>query len=339
MRCYFSAQYFNSVLKGKGMKNLQRKVPELNHIDLIKGTNLEKQRFIDNFYNGLVEYGFIVLNPCEFSFDLIAQAYSKYKEFFALPLATKMHYFGNNGGQRGYVPRLVEHAKNSKHPDLKEFWHIGRELADDSVYKGSFDYPENLWPDAQVPGFKQVGLAVFKQLDQVATSLFHSLAQSLNVADSYFKDMTHEGNSILRTIHYPPLKEFTETDSIRAGAHEDINLITLLVGATDGGLELLDRDGQWLSVPSLPSQIVVDSGDMLSRITNEVIPATTHRVVNPDHSTKERYSMPFFCHPHANAELNCIASCIGSGKKYPDILAKEFLMQRLIEIGVLKVQG
>lgn len=316
-----------------------RKVPELNHIDLIKGTNLEKQRFVDDFYNGLVEYGFVILNPYNFSFDLIDTAYAKYKEFFSLPLATKMKYFGDNGGQRGYVPRLVEHAKNSKHPDLKEFWHVGRELPAESPYIKSPHYPDNIWPCGEVPNFKQVGLDMYNQLDAVATSIFHSLSESLNVEQSYFENMTKEGNSILRTIHYPPLKEFTEQDSIRAGAHEDINLITLLVGATDGGLELLDRDGEWLSVPSLPNQIVIDSGDMLSRITNEVIPATTHRVINPDHSTKERYSMPFFCHPHANAELKCIESCIGSGKKYEDILAKDFLIQRLIEIGVLKVQG
>ena len=321
------------------MKKSNRKVPELNQIDLIKGTNLEKQRFIDDFYNGLIEYGFIVLNPYDFSFNNIDLAYNKFKDFFALPLQDKLNYFCDNGGQRGYVPRLVEHAKNSKHPDLKEFWHIGRELSMSSPYYKSKEYPDNVWPDSKVPGFKDIGLSVYNQLDSVATSLFHSLAHSLNVPQSYFEDMTKDGNSILRTIHYPPLKEFTEKDSIRAGAHEDINLITLLVGATDGGLELLDRDGQWLAVPSLPSQIVVDSGDMLSRITNEVIPATTHRVVNPDHSTKERYSMPFFCHPHANAQLNCIDSCIGSGKKYENILAKDFLIQRLIEIGVLKVQG
>lgn len=321
------------------MNDTIRKVPELNHIDLIKGTNLEKQRFIDDFYNGLVDYGFVVLNPYDFSFDLIDKSYDKFKEFFALPLATKMKYFGDNGGQRGYVPRLVEHAKNSKHPDLKEFWHVGREIPEDSPYIASPHYPENIWPDKEIPHFKQVALDMYHQLDAVATSIFHSLSESLNVEKSYFENMTKEGNSILRTIHYPPLKEFTEQDSIRAGAHEDINLITLLVGATDGGLELLDRDGNWLSVPSLPNQIVIDSGDMLSRITNEVIPATTHRVINPDHSTKERYSMPFFCHPHANAELKCIESCIGSGKKYEDILAKDFLIQRLIEIGVLKVQG
>jgi len=316
-----------------------RKVPELNHIDLIKGTNLEKQRFTDDFYNGLVEYGFVILNPYDFSFDLIDTAYKKYKEFFSLPLATKMKYFGDNGGQRGYVPRMVEHAKDSKHPDLKEFWHVGREIPENSPYIASPHYPENVWPDKEIPSFKQVALDMYNQLDAVATSIFHSLSESLNVEKNYFENMTREGNSILRTIHYPPLKEFTEQDSIRAGAHEDINLITLLVGATDGGLELLDRDGNWLSVPSLPNQIVIDSGDMLSRITNEVIPATTHRVINPDHSTKERYSMPFFCHPHANAELKCIESCIGSGKKYEDILAKDFLIQRLIEIGVLKVQS
>jgi isopenicillin N synthase-like dioxygenase len=312
-----------------------RKVPELNQIDLIKGTNLEKQRFIDDFYNGLVDYGFIVLNPYDFSFDLVDQTYTKFKEFFAQPLATKMKYFGDNGGQRGYVPKLTEHAKDSKHPDLKEFWHIGRELTADNSYKGTVDYPDNIWPK-DVPEFKKLGLATFDQLDSVATSLFHSLAESLNVPQDFFEKMTHDGNSILRTIHYPPLKEFTQKDSIRAGAHEDINLITLLVGATDAGLELLDRDGKWLKVPCLPNQIVVDSGDMLSRITNEIIPATTHRVVNPDKSCSERYSMPFFCHPHANAELNCIESCIGTGKKYEDILAKDFLRQRLIEIGVLK---
>ena len=316
-----------------------RKVPELNQRDLIEGTNLEKQRFIDDFYNGLVEYGFIVLNPYQFDFNLIEQAYTKFRRFFALTHETKMKYFGDNGGQRGYVPLLVEHAKDSKHPDLKEFWHIGRELSPDNPYYQTKDYPNNIWCDEDTPGFKQVGLAVYKQLDAVAISLFHSLAQSLNVPDSYFQDMTKDGNSILRTIHYPPLKKFTQKDSIRAGAHEDINLITLLVGATDAGLELLDRDGKWLSVPSLPNQIVVDSGDMLSRITNNVIPATTHRVANPDKSTSERYSMPFFCHPHANAELNCIPSCIGDGKKYQDILATKFLTQRLIEIGVLKAEN
>ncbi len=316
-----------------------RKVPELNQIDLIKGTNLEKQRFIDDFYNGLVEYGFIVLNPYQFDFTLIDQAYTKFQKFFALPMETKMNYFGNNGGQRGYVPLLVEHAKDSKNPDLKEFWHIGRELEPDNHYYNSKDYPNNIWCEDVVAGFKQTGLAVYQQLDSVAKSMFHSLAQSLNVPDSYFQDMTKDGNSILRTIHYPPLEKFTQKDSIRAGAHEDINLITLLVGATDGGLQLLDRDGKWLDVPSLPNQIVIDSGDMLSRITNDVIPATTHRVINPDKSTSERYSMPFFCHPHANAELNCIPSCQGTGKKYPDILAKEFLTQRLIEIGVLKAES
>ena len=318
------------------MNDQQRKVPELNHIDLVKGTPLEKQRFIDDFYNGLVEYGFIVLNPYDFSFDLIDKTYEKYKSFFSLPQSTKMKYFGDNGGQRGYVPTLVEHAKDSEHPDLKEFWHVGRELKSSSQYFDTAEYPQNIWPDDQVNGFKELSLSTYDQLDAVATSLFHSLAESLNVPQDYFEKMTHEGNSILRTIHYPPLKQFTQEDSIRAGAHEDINLITLLVGATDAGLELLDRDGKWLHVPSLPNQIVVDSGDMLSRITNEIIPATTHRVVNPDKSCSERYSMPFFCHPHANAELNCIPSCIGSGKKYPDILAKDFLRQRLIEIGVLK---
>jgi isopenicillin N synthase-like dioxygenase len=164
--------------------------------------------------------------------------------------------------------------------------------------------------------------------------MFRSLATALDVPRDYFEKLTLDGNSILRAIHYPPMTEFELPGSVRAAAHEDINLITLLVGATDSGLELLDRDGQWLAVESTPGQIVVDSGDMLSRITNEVIPATTHRVVNPSDDTSDRYSMPFFCHPHPDAVLSCIPSCQGDGARYPDITARDFLNQRLKEIGL-----
>lgn len=310
-----------------------RMVPELNLEDYVAGTALEKQRFVDNFYAGLVEYGFIVLNPYEFNFDLVDDCYQVFKSFFKLPLATKQKYNIHDGGKRGYVPRLQEHAKNSKNPDLKEFWHVGREV--ESTNPLFEEYPRNLWPQ-EISDFQNKTYALYEQLDQTALTMFRSLATALDVPKNYFEKLTHDGNSILRAIHYPPMTEFQLPGSVRAAAHEDINLITLLVGATDGGLELLDNDGQWLAVESTPGQIVVDSGDMLSRLTNNVIPATTHRVVNPAEDTSDRYSMPFFCHPHPDAVLSCIPSCQGDGALYEDITGRDFLNQRLKEIGLSK---
>jgi isopenicillin N synthase-like dioxygenase len=308
-----------------------RKVPELDLQDYLAGTALEKQRFVDQFYAGLVDYGFIILNPFQFDFDLVDDCYQVFKSFFKLPLDVKQQYNIHDGGKRGYVPRLQEHAKDSNNPDLKEFWHVGREVAAD--HHLAKEYPANLWPQ-EIADFKRKTYALYEQLDQTALVMFRSLATALDVPKDYFEKLTLDGNSILRAIHYPPMTEFELPGSVRAAAHEDINLITLLVGATDSGLELLDRDGQWLAVESTPGQIVVDSGDMLSRITNEVIPATTHRVVNPSDDTSDRYSMPFFCHPHPDAVLSCIPSCQGDGAKYPDITARDFLNQRLREIGL-----
>jgi isopenicillin N synthase-like dioxygenase len=314
-------------------KQANRKVPELNLVDYVSGTPLEKQRFVDNFYAGLVEYGFIVLNPYQFDFRLVDDCYQVFKAFFKLPLATKQQYNIHDGGKRGYVPRLQEHAKNSKNPDLKEFWHVGREV--DATHPLAQEYPNNLWPN-EIANFQQKTYALYQQLDLTALTMFRSLATALDVPKDYFEKLTHDGNSILRAIHYPPMTEFEQPGSVRAAAHEDINLITLLVGATDSGLELLDRDGQWLAVDSTPEQIVIDSGDMLSRISNEVIPATTHRVVNPTDDASDRYSMPFFCHPHPDAVLTCIPSCVGQGAKYEDITGRDFLNQRLKEIGLSK---
>ncbi len=308
-----------------------RQVPELNLEDYLAGTKLEKQRFVDNFYAGLVDYGFIVLNPYQFDFTLVDECYEIFKSFFKLPLETKQQYNIHDGGKRGYVPRLQEHAKNSKNPDLKEFWHVGREISTD--HHLAQEYPKNMWPN-EINDFKTKVYALYEQLDQTALVMFRSLATALDVPKDYFEKLTHDGNSILRAIHYPPMQDFELPGSVRAAAHEDINLITLLVGATDSGLELLDRDDKWLAVESTPGQIVVDSGDMLSRIANETIPATTHRVVNPSDDTSDRYSMPFFCHPHPDAVLSCIPSCKGDGVKYPDITARDFLNQRLKEIGL-----
>lgn len=314
--------------------NTQRKVPELNLVSYIEGTSLEKQRFIDQFYNGLVEYGFIVLNPHQFDFNLVDECYAIFKNFFSLSTEIKNKYNLDNGGRRGYIPKLTEHAKDNKeNPDLKEFWHIGREVNKDNPL--SQEYPANIWP-TEIRNFQSKTYALYKQLDETALIMFRSLATALDVKPDYFDKLTYDGNSILRAIHYPPLREFGLKNSLRAAAHEDINLLTLLVGATDSGLELLDHDGNWLAVESTPNQIVIDSGDMLSRLTNNVIPATTHRVVNPKINNTARYSMPFFCHPHPDAVLSCIPSCINDGAKYEDITSRDFLNQRIKDIGLEK---
>lgn len=308
-----------------------RKVPELSLASYVAGAKKNQQDFVDALFSGLKEYGFVVLTEHSVEQQLIDQAYGLVREFFSLPLDKKMRYAGNTGGQRGYTAFKTEHAKNSSHPDLKEFWHVGRELPANSAYAGI--YPENLWP-AEIEGFKSAALSLYQGLDVVANTLLEALGQALDLPRDYFSKMVKDGNSILRMIHYPPTQYQDTASSIRSAAHEDINLITMLVGATDSGLELLDRDGTWLPVQSTPGQIVVDTGDMMARITNDLLPATTHRVVNPANEKSERFSMPFFIHPHSEAVLKCLPSCQGRGETLPPIKAHDFLMQRLREIGL-----
>ncbi len=310
----------------------QRKVPELRLAQYLEGSDSEKKEFIDQLFMGLKEYGFIVLKDHPISNELLNKAYSLSEALFSLPADTKKNYVSKNGGgQRGYTPFGVEHAKDQAVADLKEFWHVGRELPENHKY--SQVYPQNLWP-SELPEFKDVFTRIYSELDRCGEIILEALTHPLGVEKNYFSNMIEDGNSILRLLHYPPLPEDRDPRAIRAAAHEDINLITLLVSASASGLELKDRDGKWLSIESDPNSIIVDSGDMLSRLTNEVIPSTTHRVVNPDDSNTNRYSMPYFMHPHPEAVLSCLDSCKGEGAKYPDITAQDFLMQRLKEIGL-----
>lgn len=314
-----------------------RKVPELSLMSFVNGTNTDKTRFVDDLFRGLKDYGFIVLEDHPVDNKLTAKAYDLIHEFFQLPEATKRKYVcKEGGGQRGYTAFGVEHAKNSKYPDLKEFWHVGREtLVDPARFQKYF--PANIWPE-EIPEFKDTFLKLYNGLDTTATLMLDALGMALDVPQSYFRNMLQDGNSILRPIHYPPLGPDAPKNAVRAAAHEDINLITVMVGATSAGLELLDRDGKWLPVQMNERQLVVDSGDMLSRLTNDVIPATTHRVVNPDIADETRYSMPFFVHPNPDTVLSCIPSCLGEGEKYPPINSHEWLMIRLKEIGLIKDQ-
>ncbi len=311
----------------------KRKVPELSLLSYVHGSSNDKNKFVDDIFRGLKDYGFIILKDHTIEQKKIDRAYDLVKEFFELPLETKLKYQGNNGGQRGYTPFKTEHAKNNKNPDLKEFWHVGRELAASSQYKGV--YPENVWP-TEVAELKKTFVELYEAMDLTSVILLETIGKGLDVPADFFTKMVHDGNSIIRMIHYPPTKGEDTKNSVRAAAHEDINLITMLVGATDSGLQLLERDGSWLDVESRPGEIVVDTGDMMSRITNDVLPSTTHRVINPSDDGSARFSMPFFVHPHSKAPLQCIPSCLGAGAKHPEITAGEFLTQRLREIGLIK---
>ncbi len=295
-------------------------VPELSLKAYTHGSENEKFRFIDQLFTGLKEYGFIVLRDHPVDLSLLRKAYALSEELFKLPETVKDGYKGPAGaGERGYTPFGREHAKGNPFPDLKEFWHVGRD--------------NNIWP-REIADFRDVFESIFRALDDAGRIMLQALTIPLEVDRDYFTAMTDQGSSILRLLHYPPIAPGADPNCIRAAAHEDINLITLLVSASSSGLELLTREGQWLAIETSPDNIIVDAGDMLARITNDVIPATTHRVVNPKGPNMARYSMPFFMHPNPDALLTCLPSCRGDGAKYPDILANDFLMERLRDIGL-----
>lgn len=312
------------------MSSNPNRVPELSLKAYLDGSPTERGAFQNALYEGLRHYGFIILKDHDVPTDLLQHAYALSAELFAQPEQDKMAFFREDG-QRGYTPMGREHAKDSTHPDLKEFWHIGREFSEGSELATL--YPPNQWPE-NPQGFRETFLKLFEALEGAGLTLLEALAPSLDVDTAYFNDMASTGNSILRLLHYPPIPEKADPNCLRAAAHEDINLITILVAANGSGLELLDRDGKWLPVETDPDNLIIDAGDMLARICNDTIPATTHRVVNPTGPNISRYSMPFFMHPRADAVLSCLDSCKGAGAKYPDIIANDLLQQRLQEIGL-----
>jgi isopenicillin N synthase-like dioxygenase len=311
------------------------KVPTLSLRQYIDGDAFARTTFIEDLFAGFKYYGFVILKDHPVSVDLLNKAYEQVESLFELPEATKQSYISKVGGnQRGYTPFGKEHAKNSPVHDLKEFWHVGRALP--AGHKYQTEYPENIWPK-ELPDFQSTMNQLYTELDEVGRIMLEALTFPLELELDYFDKMIKDGNSILRLLHYPPLKSDVDPRCVRAAAHEDINLITILVAATTSGLELLDREGRWLPVETDKNNLIVDAGDMLARLTNDVIPSTTHRVVNPNDGTNSRrYSMPYFIHPNPEAYLTCIESCKGEGEKYPSIRAQDFLVQRLVEIGLLK---
>ena len=313
----------------------ERRVPELSLNSYLQGSAGDRARFVGEFYAGLLDYGFIVLRDHPIDEALLNRAYALAEEFFALPEQTKLSYANlEGGGQRGYTPFGREHAKGRTIADLKEFWHVGRDLEPGDRYHGA--YPPNAWP-SEIPEFRSVFQRVYRELDRVGHAMLQALTGPLDVPSDFFYEMTKDGDSILRLLHYPPVPaDLASQGAIRAAPHEDINFITILAAATASGLELKDRDGRWLPIESDHNSLIVDAGDMLSRLTNDRIPSTTHQVVNPTGDHGHRYSMPFFIHPHSKASLKCLPSCVGAGAKHPDVLAGDFLKERLREIGLIK---
>ncbi len=315
-----------------------RRIPLVDLSHYTKGTAEERARFVQVFGEGIQEFGFVSVENHGVDDGLIRRTYEDVKRFFALPPTTKERYAIPGGaGQRGYTGYGQEHAKNRTVGDMKEFWHVGRDLPAGHPHLAT--YGHNVWPE-EISTFKLNTQALFQALDQAAAIMLHALADYFDAPKSTFSDMAKDGNSILRVIHYPPLKERFIPGAVRAAEHEDINLITLLCEGTSSGLEILTRQNEWIPVDTLRGQIVVDSGDMLSRVTNDVIPATTHRVVNPKSADDdvERYSMPFFVHPYPDCALKPIpqTETQDNPAKYAPIRADDFLRQRLKEIGLIK---
>jgi len=280
------------------------------------------------------EWGFAGINGHGITDAQLEGAYRAFQAFFALPDEVKRKYHvPGGGGARGYTPFGIETAKDSRYPDLKEFWHVGREIPRDSKYADVM--PPNLWPE-EVPEFHRQAYGLYQALDMLGSQVLSALALHLGLDENYFADKTDFGNSILRPIHYPPITA-PDIPNVRAGAHEDINLITLLVGASAAGLEVKSRQGEWVPFTADADTIVVNIGDMLQRLTNHVYPSTTHRVVNPpgEAARKPRYSTPFFLHPNPDFLIATLPGCISADNpnRYAEpISSHDYLMERLREI-------
>ena len=313
-------------------------IPQIPTLDIRRfsepSTSSDRDAFVAELGAAYREWGFAGIRGHGIDPALIEAAYDVFQRFFALPedIKRKYHVVGS-GGARGYTPFGIETAKGALYSDLKEFWHIGRDIPRDSKYAEVM--PPNLWPE-EIPEFRDIGYGLYQALDKLGSRVLSALALHIGLAKDYFADKTDSGNSILRPIHYPPITT-PDIPNVRAGAHEDINLITLLVGASAAGLEVKSRKGEWVPFTADADTIVVNIGDMLQRLTNHVYPSTTHRVVNPpgELARQPRYSTPFFLHPNPDFLIDVLPSCIApdNPSRYPEpITAQGYLEERLREI-------
>jgi isopenicillin N synthase-like dioxygenase len=315
-------------------------IPRLDLNTYINGSAEEKKQFSDAIGNAFNETGFVTVTNHGLSKELMDKLYKQVKALFALPETAKQQYeVLELAGQRGYTGKNKETAKGFKVPDLKEFWQIGQ--VDPEPTASKEDYPDNM-EVVELPEFNATTEEVYKKLEAAGKHLLRAIAVYLELPEDYFDDKVAHGNSILRTLHYFPITDpdALPDDAVRAGAHEDINLITLLIGASADGLELLTRENKWFPVTAFGEDLVVNVGDMLQRLTNNKLKSTTHRVVNPprEQMKNSRFSVPFFLHPKSSMDLTSLPSTIDAEhpKVYTDITAGEYLDERLREIGLKK---
>jgi isopenicillin N synthase-like dioxygenase len=312
-------------------------IPSVDLADFIHGSSDQKAAFVKALGNAYETIGFVAVRNHLIDEPTTESLYTQVKSFFDLSSEVKAKYeIEGLAGQRGYTSFGKEHAKGSNAGDLKEFWHFGQEVEGEDPIKS--EYPANVFVD-ELPEFSPVGLKAYRDLENTGRYMLRAIALFLGLDEFYFDEKIKNGNSILRPIHYPPITAEPKS-AVRAGQHEDINLITLLIGASADGLEVLNKQGEWVAVTALPDHIVVNVGDMLQRHTNGRLKSTTHRVVNPPREkwSQPRYSIPFFLHPRSEMRLDCIESCVSEGTQplWEPITAGEFLDERLAEIGLKK---
>tara|TARA_B100000795_G_scaffold146564_1_gene109807 strand:+ start:2258 stop:3211 length:954 start_codon:yes stop_codon:yes gene_type:complete len=312
-----------------------KNIPSIDLADFISGDSKLKSEFVKNLGRAYEEIGFVAIKNHGLSDLLCKDLYSQVQSFFELTVEQKKKYeIKGSGGQRGYVSFGKEHAKNRNEGDLKEFWHFGQTVLDNDPIKSQ--YPQNV-KVTELENFNKVGEQVYQKLELAGKEMLRAIALYLNLDENYFDAKIHNGNSILRPIHYPPITSEPK-NAVRAAEHEDINLITLLMGASADGLQVMAKNGDWISVTALPDQIVVNVGDMLQRLTNNKLKSTTHRVVNPPKEKwgTSRFSIPYFLHPRAEISLDCLDSCISEDnpKHYEEITAGAYLDQRIKELGL-----
>jgi isopenicillin N synthase-like dioxygenase len=315
-------------------------IPSLDLADFYDGDPVRKNKFVAELGAAYQAIGFAAIRNHFLNKVMQDRLYSAIKKYFDLDDELKKKYErAEFAGQRGYTGKGKEHAKGRNTGDLKEFYHVGQELSDDALLKEG--YPANVWPE-EVPEFKEASIDVYKALEKTGTYMLRAIAIYLDLPEHYFDEKIKNGNSILRPIHYFPIDDPTQVpaDAVRAAEHGDINLITLLMGASADGLQVLRRDGKWIPITALPDQLVVNVGDMLERLTNKKLKSTIHRVVNPPQRLMNipRYSIPFFMHPRSEMSLAVLPGCVDpeNAKQWDDITAGEFLDQRLREIGLKK---
>ena len=315
-----------------------QQIPSVDLRDFLSEDPARKQKFVNEIGKAYEDIGFVALKGHFLNDQLVEDLYAEVRNFFNLPLDNKTNYeIPGIGGQRGYVSFGKEHAKGRSAGDLKEFWHFGQYVSEDSKYAA--EYPKNI-EVSELPNFNSTGEEAYKMLEKTGVYVLRALALYIGLDEFYFDPYVKEGNSILRPIHYPPITDEPKDGAVRAAAHGDINLITLLMGAQGKGLQVQNNNGEWIDAMAQPDELMINVGDMLSRHTNNKLKSTIHQVVNPPRELwgSSRYSIPFFMHPVSDMNLNCLPECIDekNPKLFDDITAGDYLNERLVELGLIK---